>query len=77
MRIMGHKTASVYARYNITSDADIRDAGAKLSDYLGKQATTATVVPLRAGHRAWRGIALLDKLAAASARIYASEAERR
>ena len=31
MTLVGHKTASIYRRYNITSDADRRDAAAKLN----------------------------------------------
>ena len=30
MKMTGHKTASVFARYNITSDADLREAARKL-----------------------------------------------
>jgi integrase len=31
MQMTGHKTASVFARYNITSDADLRDAAQKMN----------------------------------------------
>ncbi len=31
MTLVGHKTPSIYRRYNITSDADRRDAAAKLN----------------------------------------------
>jgi integrase len=32
-RVSGHATDSVFSRYNITSQADVRDAGRKLSEY--------------------------------------------
>jgi integrase len=33
----GHRTVSTFLRYNITSEADMRDAAAKLNDYLARQ----------------------------------------
>jgi integrase len=36
MLITGHKSESVFQRYNITSEADIRDAVAKVENYIGK-----------------------------------------
>jgi integrase len=38
MKLTGHKTASVFARYDITSEADKRTATARLSAYLDEQA---------------------------------------
>ena len=38
MRITGHKTRSIFGRYNITSERDLHDAAArKLDDYFAKQ----------------------------------------
>jgi integrase len=47
MALSGHKTASVFKRYNITSDADMTEASAKL-DALDRD-SSVTVGPKRAG----------------------------
>ena len=36
MAMTGHKTASVFARYNITSDADLREAAQKMNVAAGR-----------------------------------------
>jgi len=36
MQITGHKTESIYRRYHIVSDRDIRDAGVKLAAFAGR-----------------------------------------
>ena len=46
MRITGHKTQSVFDRYNITSEEDLKEAAGKLSKYiLAKKVTIAVTLP--------------------------------
>jgi integrase len=37
MKISGHKTASMEARYNIVDDADLKDAATKMNSFLNAQ----------------------------------------
>ncbi len=47
MEITGHKTRSMYRRYRIVDEKDLREATEKLQSHLEKQGT-AKVMPLRA-----------------------------
>jgi integrase len=46
MAFTGHRTRSVFDRYNIVSERDIHDAAAKLAAYVAALDTYAPVVPL-------------------------------
>jgi integrase len=48
MEQTGHRTRSVFDRYNIVSERDLADAGGRLAEYLEREPISRTVVPLRA-----------------------------
>ena len=45
MKISGHKTRSVFDRYNITSEEDLKEAATRLGDYIQRKKVTLLVTP--------------------------------
>jgi hypothetical protein len=47
MEISGRGTRSIFDRYNITSEDDLREAMQRTSDYISAQTTRSNVTPIR------------------------------
>jgi len=47
MKITGHKTNSMYRRYRIVDEDELREAQEKLQAYLGEQSKAPRVIPIR------------------------------
>ena len=47
MRITGHKTASMYRRYRIVDERDLKEATESVQQYLETQSQNCGVVPIK------------------------------
>jgi integrase len=47
MMLLGHSTRAIFERYNIVNERDLQEAGERLQQYIGRQATQPRPLPSR------------------------------
>jgi len=57
MRISGHKTRSVFDRYNVTSEEDLQQAANRLNQYFQQKMVTIPVTPAQLSEWVWQKLA--------------------
>jgi hypothetical protein len=63
MRMVGHRTQSIYSRYAIVSDSDLKEAAAKLDASVIQQSSPTITLVSRCWFLTWTGPCSLAKFA--------------
>jgi len=53
MKISGHKTRSIFDRYNVTSEEDLQQAASRLNQYFQEKMVTIPVTPTQLSDWVW------------------------